>query len=181
MRCPKCGQFNRADAETCVRCGASLMMDDDATAGSRPYLAVTLILAIVFLILGMLAYQSGQLLQHALHPQTSADVASLVCTSFKSQNYAQLTNQLEPAATPTTTISQTPTLADQLRGLDTSNGKVTNCSYQLLSENEMSAQYALTLKRAKMPVPTGVVLVLHYHSGGAWKISSDTNFTGQPH
>jgi hypothetical protein len=155
------------------------MVKEKANQARRPVLAVTITLAIIFLILGEAAYESAQLLQHALHPQTSADVAALVCTSLKTQNYAQLSSKMDPAATPTAANSKEPTLSDQLRGLDSSNGKVTTCTYQLISENDTSAQYALTLKRAKMPVPMGLLLVLRFHNS-TWMISPDTDFTGQP-
>lgn len=156
-------------------------MKDKPAQARRPVLAVTLTLALIFLILGEAAFQAEQLLERALHPQTSADVAALVCTSFKTQNYAQLASKIDATPTPTPGNAKGPTLEDQLRGLDTSNGKVTTCTYQLISESQTSAQYAVTLKREKMPVPMGLVLVLRYHSGnGAWMISPDTNFTGQP-
>ena len=190
MRCSNCGLLNQAGAETCARCGASLEAGGKVAQARRPFFAMTLALVAICVLLGVAAYQSEQLLQHALHPQTSADVAALVCTSLKTQNYAQLTDKLDPAptATPTTPASKTatkaptttPTLDEELRGLDTSQGKVTTCSYQLLSENQTSAQYTLTLKRAKMPVPMGLLLVLSYHTTGAWMISPNTNFTGQP-
>ncbi len=153
------------------------MVKQQATPTRRPVLAMTLTLALIFLILAEAAYQSEQLLEHALHPQTSADVAALVCTSLKTQNYTQLSSKLDPEPTPTN--GKAPTLADQLRGLDSSNGKVTDCAYQLISENDTSAQYALTLKRTKLPVPMGLLLVLRFHSGGTWMISPDTDFTGQ--
>ncbi|HEV8194730.1 MAG TPA: hypothetical protein VGP82_25025 [Ktedonobacterales bacterium] len=155
------------------------MVKGEASQARRPVLALTITLAVIFLILGEAAYESGQLLQHALHPQTSADVAALVCTSLKTQNYAQLSSKLDPAATPTATNTKEPTLSDQLRGLDSSKGKVTTCTYQLLSENDTSAQYALTVKRTKMPVPMGLLLALRFHSG-TWMISPETDFTGQP-
>src|SRR5262249_33941593 len=117
------------------------MVKNQATQTRRPVLAMTLTLALIFLILGEAAYQAEQLLEHALHPQTSADVAALVCTSLQTQNYAQLTSKVEPEPTPTN--SKTPTLADQLRGIDGSKGKVTTCTYQLISETDTSAQYAL--------------------------------------
>ena len=183
-----CGLLNRADAETCVRCGEPLEAEGKVAQGRRPFLLMTLALIAICILLCAAAYKSEELLQHALHPQTSEDVAAFVCTSLKTQNYAQLTSKLDPAATPTPTPTtsaaktpaKTPTLNEELRGLDSSNGKVTTCSYQLLSENQTSAQYAVTLKRAKMPVPMGLVLVLSYHSTGAWIISPATNFTGQP-
>ena len=184
MRCSNCGLLNRADAETCVRCGEPLEAEGEVVQARRPFFLMTLALIAICLLLGAAAYKSEELLQHALHPQTSEDVAAFVCTSLKTQNYAQLTSKLDPAPTPTLTpttpAAKTPTLDEELRGLDSSNGKVTTCSYQLLSESQTSAQYAVTLKRAKMPVPMGLVLVLSYHSTGAWMISPATNFTGQP-
>ena len=158
------------------------MVKDKPAQARRPALALTLILAIIFLVLGEVAYQAAELLQHALHPETSASVAALVCDSLKTQNYARLTSKLDRAATPTTTITTTnePALEDQLRSLDNDNGKVTACSYQLLNEDQDSAQYALTLKRANMPVPMGLVLLLRYDGNGTWMISPNTDFTGQP-
>jgi hypothetical protein len=152
------------------------MVKNRATQTRRPVLAMTLALALIFLILGEAAYQSEHLLEQALHPQTSADLAALVCTSLKTQNYAQLTSKVDPEPTPTD--SKVPTLADQLRGIDNSKGKVTTCTYQLISENDTSAQYALTLMRTKLPVPMGLVLVLRFHGGGTWMISPETDFTG---
>jgi hypothetical protein len=155
------------------------MVKAPPTKTSRPVLAVTLILALTFLILGEAAYQAEQLLEHALHPTTSADVAAFVCTSLKTQNYVQLSSKVDTSPTPTS--GKAPTLADQLRAIDASSGKVTSCAYQLISEGDTSAQYALTLKREKTPVPIGVVLALRFHNGGTWMISPDTDFTGQSH
>ena len=185
MRCSNCGLLNRAGAETCARCGEALEPRDDEAASARarpPFLVMALVLAAICVLLGVAAFQSEHLLEHALHPETSADVAALVCTSLKTQNYAQLSGKLDPATTPTpnTTPAKAPTLDEELRGLDASNGKVTTCSYHLVSENQTSAQYTLTLKRAKMPVPMGLLLELNYHSTGAWMISPSTDFTGQP-
>jgi len=186
MRCSNCGLLNRVDAAMCIRCGEPLETESEVAQARRPFLLVTLALLAISVLLGAAAYKSEELLQHALHPQTSADVAAFVCTSLKTQNYAQLTSKLDPAPTPTPTASTsktpttTPSLDEELRGLYSSSGKVTTCSYQLLSENQTSAQYAVTLKRAKMPVPMGLLLVLSYYPTGAWMISPATNFTGQP-
>jgi hypothetical protein len=67
-------------------------------AASNSTLRVTLLLALLLLLIGAAGAGAMALLQHAIRPPTSDDIAQLVCTTYTTQNYDPLLASLPTLA-----------------------------------------------------------------------------------
>jgi hypothetical protein len=195
---------NTPGASTCARCHAILAphspLSDasrldvasepsDRTASRsasaptqrRRALIITLILAVLLGLTGYGAVRAAELLQHAMRPPANpTEVANTACKAYTTQDYALLTQEIDPAPVPPANNDPfNPAIVQtQLRALDKISGVVVRCTPGTFTSSPAGGQYPLTLHREKASGNVGVVLVLHLQRDGSWKISRETNFAG---
>lgn len=149
-------------------------------SGTR--LRVTLALAILLMATGIAGAYAASLLQTALKPPTSEDMAQLVCTAYIHQNYDLLIQQIDTTpAPPATGPFDAAALRKQLRGADASEGTVRSCTYARLPNATASAtsiQYAFSMHRSRLTATIGAVMTIVRQPDGTWKISRNSDFLG---
>ena len=159
-------------------------------AASNSTLRVTLLLALLLLLIGAAGAGATALLQHAIRPPTSDDIAQLVCTTYTTQNYDPLLAAIDPtpvppAATDPFNATAQATLRKQLQSLDAGPGfgPVTSCSYSGPvfadpSKDKSPRRYLFTMQRAHHSGPFTMPMIFTVQPDGGWKISRGSDFSG---
>lgn len=148
-----------------------------------PALAITLALAVALALVGVEAVRAGELLQHAMHVVVApSDIARATCTAFTSQNYALLTQQIDPTPVPPANSDafNPAAVQTQLRSIDKIEGPAQHCEVGQFTANGTTGQYSVTLQRANHPGTIALVLILRQQRDGSWRISRETNLAGTP-
>lgn len=141
-------------------------------ASSGSALRLTIFLLLVILLVGLAGAEAFSLLQYAMRLPTADDIAQIVCTSYQTRNYDLLIKQIEPeTAHPPTTDLSNSALKQQLQALDSASGNVTACSYSSEQISTGEVQYIFRVKRARVPQPGSLLLLLMHEPDGSWKIS----------
>jgi hypothetical protein len=142
-----------------------------------------LTLVLLLTLIGLAGGIAVRFLIHAMRPQTTDDLAQLVCTAFEQQNYDLLTQRIDPRPVPpTATGAFDPTaLRSQLKTLDSQAGDVTACDYQRLRYSTVSGasnklQYAYTLRRAHTSGTLSMLIIIQSDGSGGYTISRASNF-----
>jgi hypothetical protein len=128
------------------------------------------------------------LLQHAIRPPTSDDIAQLVCTTYTTQNYDPLLAAIDPTAVPPAATgpfdaTAQNTLRKTLQSLDTGSGVVTSCSYSGPvfadpSNDKSQRRYIFTMQRAHHNGPLTMPMIFTGQPDGGWKILRGSDFSG---
>ena len=157
-------------------------------AASNSTLRVTLLLALLLLLIGAAGAGAMALLQHAIRPPTSDDIAQLVCTTYTTQNYDPLLAAIDPTAVPPAATgpfdaTAQNTLRKTLQSLDTGSGVVTSCSYSGPvfadpSNDKSQRRYIFTMQRAHHNGPLTMPMIFTVQPDGGWKISRGSDFSG---
>jgi len=144
---------------------------------------VTLALIVLLVLVGYAGGGAVKFLIYAMRPPTADDVAQLVCTTLKTQNYDLLIQKINPAPVPpeATGPFNPAAIRTQLQSFDAQGGKVTSCSYMRLRYASVSGstnnlQYAYTLRRARTSGPLSMVVIIQSDGNGGWDISRATSF-----
>lgn len=149
----------------------------------RSTLIVTVALAALLALTGFGAVRAAELLQHAMHILvTPTDLARTTCTAYTTQNYALLTQQIDPTPIPPANSDtfNPAAVSTQLRAIDKIQGATQRCDIGAFDANGTTGQYHFTLRRSQASGAIALVLILREQSDGSWKISRETNFGGTP-
>ncbi len=198
MQCPVCGRFNSPSARACSLCRTPLGTSTSRTQGKGrlgarfPWFnqtplawSFTLALALALAFVGVAGVRAEALFQHALRTPTASDIAAQVCTAYTTQNYDLLLRNVDPAPIPPAAPGpfSPATLRDELRTIDSREGKAVNCTYKALvaptgttTRGTSLAQVAVSVRRAHASQPDGILLTLHLKSGH-WLISRESTLT----
>lgn len=148
-------------------------------------LRATLLLAMLFLLVGVAGGSALKLLQHAMRVPTADDTAQLICTAYSQHNYDLLIQQIDPApvAPANTGNFDAKALRDQLTSLDASQGGVSTCTYRQLDFSNISVgnnalQYTFAMHRTHASKEFDLIMTFVHESDGTWKVSRASNFTG---
>jgi hypothetical protein len=195
MRCWRCGERNPSGVATCLECQAVLAPTSHLSSvrqrratgpvpqrTSQPVraLLISLFLALPIGLAGYGAVRAADILQHSMSVTGPIDVVTAACSAYKSQNYALLTQKIDPAPVPPAlTDAFNPNVVQtQLKALDKIQGTVDSCQPGQSATAGDELQYSISVQRTHHPLPITVVLVLRRAQDGAWKISRETNFAG---
>lgn len=180
MECPACGRHNWPGTQHCVQCGATLGASaaKPSRATPRQTLTVTLVLAACLVLVGVSGIGAQNLLRHAMRPRTAGDAAALLCTALRNRDYDTLISQIDPAPVPPAASGAFDgrALQAQLQALDTAQGPVTSCGYQLISASGTTDQFAYTIHRARTTVAIGMLVEVKRQPDGNWKITRRSTF-----
>lgn len=147
----------------------------------RSTLLATIALAALLALAGFGAVRAAELLQHAMHILvTPTDLARTTCTAYTTQNYALLTQLIDPTPIPPANSDtfNAATVATQLRAIDKIQGATQRCDIGAFDASGTRGQYHFTLQRSHASGPVTLVLILREQSDGSWRISRETNFAG---
>jgi hypothetical protein len=152
----------------------------------RLRLRVTLALALLLMVGGVIAAIGASLLQQALRIPTADDIAQRVCTAYQRQDYDLLLAQIDPAPIPPAVpgpfdAAARNALEDQLRALDAAAGAVTHCSYKELTGGARQPadqrHYFYSMQRHVLYT---MAMSLTSQPDGSWKLTRDSDFIGGP-
>jgi hypothetical protein len=138
-----------------------------------------LALAAGLLLAGLGGIVFDEALRAALRTPTAADEASAVCTYLRSQDYGALAGEMDPSpdeAGPST--FDRAAFVAQLRALDRGEGTVQSCALRQLGPtgDAHTVVFALTVRRARVAMPLGSLVVVRATSQDTWMISRTSTF-----
>lgn len=151
------------------------------TTSLTRYRASLLLAASLLLLGGAGGYGAAQLRQ-IISRQQRADAIAAVCATLQRQQYETLTGMVDPAPvapTATSPFDQQAFVA-QLRALDQQEGAVARCSWHDIQVGNETASYHVSLRRPRIPLSIGLLVVLKHEPDNGWRISRQSPFTSKP-
>jgi hypothetical protein len=152
----------------------------------RLRLRVTLALALLLLVGGVISAIGASLLQQALRTPTADDIAQRICTAYQRQDYDLLLAQIDPTPIPPAVpgpfdAAARNALESQLRALDAVARDVTQCSYKELAAGARQPadqrHYLYSMQRGVLYT---MAMSLTSQPDGSWKLTRDSDFLGGP-
>jgi len=143
---------------------------------------VTLVLAVTLVLLGATAglatFQLGRIVSRQLRSDTAAEI----CTMLQHQQYAALTELVDPTPVPPSASGtfDAQTFQTQLQALDKQQGTVNDCSWSSLELSDESGTYQFVIRRRSPTVSSVSTVILEHEPDNGWLISRRSEFTSHP-
>jgi hypothetical protein len=143
---------------------------------------VTLVLAVLLVLLGAAAGLATFQLGRIVSRQARSDTATEICTMLQHQQYAALTELVDPAPVPPSASGtfDAQKLQSQLQALDQQQGVVNDCSWSSLQLSDESGTYQIVVRRRSPTISSVVTVVLEHEPNNGWLISRGSAFVSHP-
>jgi hypothetical protein len=142
---------------------------------------ITLLLFATLLLVGLAVVGAQGILQRALSAPSPSTLADRICADYRTQNYTDLTDQIDPApTTPDAGPFSAAATRTQLISLDRIQGQVTRCDPGQVAQSSSTtdrAQALLVMQRQRQNAPVTLLIVMRQETDGSWKLSRETNLT----
>jgi hypothetical protein len=142
----------------------------------------TLLLAASLLLVGGASGFGAARLRGVISREARTTVIAMICPSLEKHKYETLAAMVDPApVAPLATTSFSPrAFIAQLRIVDQREGGVSQCSWHPALFGDETASYHLLLRRPRIPVSIGLLVVLRHEPDNGWRISRSSPFTNDP-
>ena len=143
---------------------------------------VTLVLAVSPVLLGTVAGVATFQLGRIVSRQVRSDTATEICTMLQHQQYAALTELVDPAPVPPSASGtfDAQTFQTQLQALDKQQGTVNECSWSSLELSDESGTYQFVIRRRSPTTSSVTTVILEHEPDNGWLISRRSEFTSHP-